>query len=522
MNDGKNAPGADKETYSKRSKTFYIRLAIVYAVVLLLVILAINIESFETAINRIFAVTAPIFFGAIIAYLCNPLYVVFQDKVFKKVKSAKIRKTLSILLTYIVVFLVIFALLFLVAEQMITSVQAFIMNIDTYIANAEELIFGLIDNLGFIKSEAEMNGDASTGPPEVSGIPSGTENESSGTSDLPSEESTPTTEGITTDSPSTDVTTNVPSTDGSADSDKDKVNILDFSFTKEGIIEAIHNFLNNSGELFNQIGTAIVSSGTAAISFVFNLFLGFIFSVYMLAEKDQLIAQAKKLSYAFLKKEKADALCELGNYADEKVGHFIKGKLIESGIVGVMAYFAFLIFKIPSPLMIAVIVAIMNIIPVFGPFLGAIPAALIVLIIDPPKTIPYIIIVIIIMQINGNYISPKIVGNRTGLTPLGAIAALTLMSGYFGIIGMFLGIPICAILVESLWIQANRRLEAKNLATDVADYYPPNALIDTESDSKPHNFTSIVVDAVLGIFCKIFKINKDKKKDNNKDGTSDK
>ena len=191
------------------------------------------------------------------------------------------------------VFLVIFALLFLVAEQMITSVQAFIMNIDTYIANAEELIFGLIDNLGFIKSEAEMNDDASTGPPEVSGIPSGTENESSGTSDLPSEESTPTTEGITTDSPSTDVTTNVPSTDGSADSDKDKVNILDFSFTKEGIIEAIHNFLNNSGELFNQIGTAIVSSGTAAISFVFNLFLGFIFSVYMLAEKDQLIAQAK-------------------------------------------------------------------------------------------------------------------------------------------------------------------------------------------------------------------------------------
>ena len=254
------------------------------------------------------------------------------------------------------------------------------------------------------------------------------------------------------------------------------------------------------------------------------MFLGFIFSVYMLAEKDTLIAQAKKLCYAFLKEEKADSLCELAKYADDKIGHFIKGKLIESGIVGVMAYVAFLAFQIPGPLMIAVIVAIMNIIPVFGPFLGAIPAALIVLIMDPIKTIPYIIIVVIIMQINGNYISPKIVGNRTGLTPLGAIAALTLMSGYFGIIGMFLGIPICGILVESLWTQANKRLAEKELETDLDAYYPKDALAEKESDTtKPRNLTSIVVDTTVSAFCKIFKVNKKsaKHKSNSQDGTSE-
>ncbi len=481
MNEDKKTPKNEDNASQKRPRSFYIRLISIYAIAILLIILAINYDSFESALNRLFSVITPIFFGALIAYLCNPLFVFFHKKVFKKLKSVKWKKTLSILLTYIVVFLIIFSLLFLVAEQIISSIDRFISNIDTYIANAEDFIVGLIDKLGFIKSES--SGGSQTAPPTTSA---------------------PTGEATTPDA-------------------SDRVSLIDFSFTREGVIEAIHNFLSSSGNIINDIGNVVISSGTATIIFVFNLFLGFIFSVYMLAEKDLIIAQAKKFCYAYMRKERADAVCEMANYADEKVGHFIKGKLIESAIVGAMAYLAFLIFNIPGPLMIAVLVAIMNIIPIFGPFLGAVPAALLVLIMDPAKTIPYIIIVVIIMQINGNYISPRIVGNRTGLTPLGAIAALTLMSGYFGIIGMFIGIPICAIIIEYCWIQANKRLEKKELETDLAAYYPPDALIEKENgDGKPHNFTAIVVNAVVSVFCKLFRINRNKKNDkNNTDGTSD-
>ena len=180
-----------------------------------------------------------------------------------------------------------------------------------------------------------------------------------------------------------------------------------------------------------------------------------------------------------------------------------------------MAYLLFLAFGIPSPLMISIVVAIMNIIPVFGPFLGAVPAALLVLIMDPSKTIAYIIIVVIIMQINGNYISPRIVGNRTGLTPFGAIVALILMSGYFNVIGMFLGIPICAIVVEALWAKANQRLVENGMPTDISEYYPENAL---EEDSKKHkNITATLVDSTVAVFCKVFKRSKSEK-----DGSSNK
>ncbi len=494
MKDEKNTPQNENDKLlTKKKITIYVLVALACLAVIAFVVLITNVDVLTGKLSWIFTPFTPIFFGALIAYLCNPLYVIFQNKVFAKMRSVKWRKTLAILLTYIVVFVVIVGLLVLVAQQMIVSVQSFIDHIPEYIANAEQFIVDFIDGLGFIKSESEIGG-STTSPP------------------------------IADTTTSNDVTI---APDITTPRDENNSGILDFSFTKEGILESIHNFFENSGDLLNSAGQAIVntivSSGTVAVNFVFNLFLGIIFSIYMLTEKDLIIAKAKKAVYAIFKKERADSICELGRYADDKVGHFITGKLIESVIVGAMSFVAFLIFRIPSPIMIAVIVAIMNIIPIFGPFLGAIPAAFIVLIMDPPKAIPYIIIVLIIMQINGNYISPKIVGNRTGLTPLAAIAALTLMSGYFGIIGMFLGIPICAIVVEMLWRKANESLKKKELATDVAAYYAKDALIEEEKPKKPKNFTSVVVDTTVNIFCKIFKVNKnkDKKKDNNIDGTTD-
>ena len=221
------------------------------------------------------------------------------------------------------------------------------------------------------------------------------------------------------------------------------------------------------------------------------------------------------------KNNTAASLITFSHYTDQKIGHFIRGKILESILVGVIAYVSFVIFKIPTPLVIAMIVAVMNIIPVFGPFLGAIPAALLVFLIDPGKTIPYIIIVIIIMQINGNYISPRIVGTSTGLTSLGAITALILMSGFFGIIGMFIGIPLIAIVIELLWRNMNKRLEEKNLSIELDDYYSPEfaeVLEDEKAKRRRRNLTALTVDSTVLLFKKIFKKdNKEKDKDK-KDG----
>lgn len=489
MNDNKNI-NKDEEQ-SKKRKTFYIRLAIVYSTLLILLLFAVNIDTLGGAIAKIFAPFTPIFFGAVIAYLCNPLFVFFKNKVFKKMKSVGARKALSIILTYILIFVVLAGMLLLVAQSIIDGIQNFIEEIPETLSGLRNFIVDFIDGLGFIKSEAEVGGAVTTPLPNV-------------TTELPTTSGTPT-------------GTTVPGAD-------DSVNILDFSFTKEGIIKAIDDFIADSGNWLMAAGgeilNALISSGTIAFNFIVNLFLGFIFSIYMLTEKDLIIAKAKKIVYSCFKKDRADAICAMGTYADDKVGHFLKGKLIESLIVGSMAFVAFLIFGIPAPVLIAVIVAVMNMIPFFGPFLGAIPAAVIVLIMEPSKAIPYVIIVLIIMQISGNYISPKIVGNRTGLTPLGAIVALTLMSGYFGIVGMFLGIPICAIVVEVLWTESNRRLRKNRLATEIEAYYPSDALVEDPNHKKHKNITSVIVDATTALFCKIFKVNKNKDQDRNADGTS--
>lgn len=295
-------------------------------------------------------------------------------------------------------------------------------------------------------------------------------------------------------------------------------NGTNFRFTKEGIAEFVNNVFDDSVSLVRALGSFIIKwandnnlwdSGLSVATTIYDVLLGMILSVYILIEKDMLCAKAKKITFAVIKKENAEKLVALVSYSDKKIGHFIKGKFLESVIVGFMSYILFLIAGIPSPFMIAMIVAIMNIIPVFGPFLGAVPAAFIVFIMNPSKAIPYIILVLIIMQINGNYISPKIVGSSTGLTPFAAIVALLLMSGYFGVIGMFIGIPICAILVELMWKGMDKRLNDKCMPNALDDYYSPQALCiltDERTNSKKHrNITAFVVDSTVSLFHKIFK-----------------
>ncbi len=501
------SPGEEKakKTERKHSVRTYVRWAMIYAVILLLVLLAINYDAFSRTAGRIFGVLMPLLYGLLIAYLCNPLFTLFLEKIFVKISSISWRKTLSLICTYVLVILLLCAILLIVIQQTIISVQEFVNNLPSYISQTEKAIVDFINDLPFLKSESELEGYGSTFRGSDTTADTGTETDPA--------------DGVTG---SEDAETNAPDsgnddrpplvTDENGDSIyDDTVSIFDFSLTKEGIIKLVREFFSDSAALLKTVGDTVISSGTAAVTTVVNILLGFILSVYILADKDKLMARCKKLTVAMLGDKKSKRVFAVANYSNDTIGRFIKGKLVESLLFGTMSYLLFLIFKIPNSLMIAVLVAIMNLVPIFGPFLGAIPAGFLVLLSgDLRATLTFVIIIVILTQINGNYISPHITGNSTGLTAFGSIAALLLMSGYFGVIGMFVGIPICAVVIKLVGGEMNRKLEAAGLSQDLDDYYSPEALERLREYRKqnrnrhPHNIVGITVDGVKALWHKLF------------------
>lgn len=211
--------------------------------------------------------------------------------------------------------------------------------------------------------------------------------------------------------------------------------------------------------------------GTALGAFLFGMFLSF----YMLFDKENLIARVKKTVYTLFRKGTANNIVLFFRETDETVGNFISGKLLDSLIIGLLSYVVFLIFGIPFAGLFAVIAGITNIIPIFGPIIGAVINGLLLLIVSPGQLIPYIIIVVVIQQLDGNLIGPKILGKVTGLSGFWVMIALTVGGGLFGIWGMILAVPVFTVLYRGFGKLVNTSLESSGLPSDTAYYtaYPP-------------------------------------------------
>ena len=208
-----------------------------------------------------------------------------------------------------------------------------------------------------------------------------------------------------------------------------------------------------------------------------NIFLGFLLSIYFVISKERLYAQSTRILSAVFSKKRADSVLDWFQFADKTLGGFIVGKLIDATFIIVVCSIVFSIASIPYSILLSVVIGVCNIIPFFGPFIGAIPSGFIVFIARPDKLLLFIILLVVVQQIDANIIEPKIVGDRTGLTSLGVLVAVTVMSGYFGILGMFLGVPIFAIVCALLKKQIKRRLAAKNLPTELSEYYSESSLV---------------------------------------------
>ena len=205
-----------------------------------------------------------------------------------------------------------------------------------------------------------------------------------------------------------------------------------------------------------------------------NLIIGIIVAVYMLASRKRFVQQGKLVLYSIFKPRWAELIKEEAKYADKMFGGFINGKILDSAIIGVLCYIACLIFKFPSALLVSVIIGVTNVIPFFGPFIGAIPATLLILIQNPIKALWFVLFVLVLQQVDGNIIGPKILGNTTGLSSFWVLFAILLFGGLWGFVGMIIGVPLFAVIydiIKKLVIHGLKRNEELEMVNTYHDHF---------------------------------------------------
>ncbi|MBQ4649356.1 MAG: AI-2E family transporter [Firmicutes bacterium] len=203
---------------------------------------------------------------------------------------------------------------------------------------------------------------------------------------------------------------------------------------------------------------------------ILDVFVAIIICVYVLNSKEIFVAQAKKAVLALFKQDRAARIMELGRLTNETFGGFINGKIIDSIIIGIICFIAMTLLKLPLTMLISVVVGITNVIPFFGPFIGAIPSIIILLLIDPIAAVKFGIMVLALQQLDGNIIGPKILGKTTNLASFWVMFAIIVAGGLFGFVGMVLGVPVFAVVYTYISRGINNRLKKKELPTETLMY----------------------------------------------------
>ena len=242
--------------------------------------------------------------------------------------------------------------------------------------------------------------------------------------------------------------------------------------------EVLDNFNTNVGnwletKVLPQLGSLITSVTSGVYGFarsVYNLIIGIIVSIYLLGDKEGHLAAVKRLSYTLFSVEMADRLRAGMLFVDRTFMGFLNGKLLDSLIIGIICYIVCALLKMPYSLLVSVIVGVTNIIPFFGPAIGLVPSALIILMVDPTKALIFIVFIIILQQIDGNLIGPRILGNSTGITGFWVMFSIILGSGLFGFWGMLLGVPVFVVIYTLVTKLIVKKLKRSDLPWEIADY----------------------------------------------------
>jgi len=227
--------------------------------------------------------------------------------------------------------------------------------------------------------------------------------------------------------------------------------------------DSIIRFVTNLIPILGNITKTILSS-------VWNIVLGLIVSIYLLIDKERFFSLGKKITKALFSEERANRIIELSHRSNKIFGNFLSGKILDSIIIGILTFIVLTIVKMPYTILVSFIVGITNIIPFFGPFIGAIPSAIIIFFVSPIKSLWFIVIIFIIQQIDGNIIGPKILGDSLGISAFWILFSLLVAGKMFGFIGLVIGVPLFVLVYSIIKDIIENRLDRKGLPRETDKY----------------------------------------------------
>ncbi len=235
--------------------------------------------------------------------------------------------------------------------------------------------------------------------------------------------------------------------------------------------ESISGWLKDSIlPYMNMILTGLSDSMINAAGIFMNLFIGLVVAVYLLSGRKKFKKQGKLILYSLFKERWANKIVEEIRFADRVFSGFIGGKLLDSAIIGVICYAGMMVLGLPYAILISVIVGVTNIIPFFGPYIGAIPSAIILLTVSPMSCLIFVIFIVILQQVDGNIIGPKILGSSTGLSGIWVLFSILFFGGLFGFVGMLIGVPVFAVIYDLIRQLIVRGLELRNKSKMFDEY----------------------------------------------------
>lgn len=239
------------------------------------------------------------------------------------------------------------------------------------------------------------------------------------------------------------------------------------------------NVLSKTSEFIKTISLSVIN----VFKLIWNVLLGLMISVYMLASKEKFSGQAKKLTYALFKTDTANIIINNFRFTHRTFIGFLSGKTLDSIIIGFLCFVGTSLLQTPYAILVSVVVGVTNVIPVFGPYLGAIPSIILIFVVDPMhplNCVYFALFILILQQFDGNVLGPKILGDSTGLAGFWVIFSITLFGGIYGVMGMVVGVPVFAVIYAAIRSFINTLLRKKNIPCDSKSYINIAAIKDNE------------------------------------------
>ncbi len=230
------------------------------------------------------------------------------------------------------------------------------------------------------------------------------------------------------------------------------------------------DLIPQANAVVRTVSTGLIGNVIGIAKALWNLLIGFIISIYLLDGKETFAGQGKKIIYSLFNTETANVFVSNIRFIHKTFIGFVSGKIVDSIIIGIICYFGTNLMGTPYPVLISVIIGVTNVIPFFGPYMGAIPSAILILMVDPTQCLYFIIFILVLQQFDGNILGPKILGDSTGLNSFWVIFSITFFGGLFGILGMVIGVPVFAVIYAGIKAITHRRLEEKNLPVSTEKY----------------------------------------------------